>query len=310
MEKEKLVLLDDDDTLHNCPVKTKLVNCLKDVYELIITGPSKNSVENWLLVNHFKKHNGPILIWNNLKPSCVWLEDFCKRFDKRYAFIERNLMPTQRDDIFMLFAGGISFDSINIDPSFFQKDTYEINLHKIKQHYESKNLIRMKPKKKIVFIGQMVWDSTVTYFYNLDSYDALIDKYIKDNNIDLNIYEIIFCKHPILDLRLKDKLDQYPYNCNLTQKYKISNVETIQECLDAEKVVSISSSIIYELMGLGIPVDILGTGQKTFPALRNWKSFDECLSTIMDFQFHIEDDHDHIKNVINRAIQINMENIT
>ena len=53
--------------------------------------------------------------------------------------------------------------------------------------------------------------------------------------------------------------------------------ETIKECLDAEKVVSVSSSIIYEIMGLGVDVEILGKGKGVFPALREWDDLNHCL---------------------------------
>lgn len=309
MEKEKLAIYDDDNTLLSCPIKSRLVNCLKNLYDLSLAEKPKNAIESWIVAEYLKNFQGKILIWNNLKTSCAWFIDLCKRCDCDYAIIERNLMPSQLDDYFMLFAGGISFDSVNLYPKFFQKETYQHNIDSITKYYQDKNLIKKSSKKKIVFVGQLVWDSTMTHFYKLDSYDNLITNYIIDNNIDTEQYEIVFCQHPILNLRLKDKLDQYPVNCNLVTKYKTSTQETVVECLDAEKVVTISSTIIYQLMALGIDVEILGQGSRKFPALRNWDKLDQCFSTIMDFQFSINDKPERIKNIINRTISITKDTL-
>ena len=152
----------------------------------------------------------------------------------------------------------------------------------------------------------------MTHFYNANDpdniYDEIIDNYIKDNKINTDEYQIVFCPHPVIELRLKDQMKEYPAYCNLPKKYEISTKKTIKECLDAEKVVSVSSSIIYEIMGLGVDVEILGKGKGVFPALREWDDLNHCLSTIMDFQFNVKDNPEKIKNIINRAVLLNKGN--
>ena len=311
-QQKKLVIYDHDDTLLTCDIKSVLVSCLSTVYKLEVTGPPKNPIECWAITNHIKNYDGIILVWNNLKPTCSWVIDLCKRYNKEYAIVERNLLPTQQKDSFMLFSGGICFDSTNLDPKYFSAENYQENMSKIYNHYSKNNLRKLKSKKKIVFIGQLVWDSTMTHFYSANDpdniYDEIIDDYIKDNKINTDEYQIIFCPHPIIELRLKDKIKEYPVCCNLPKKYEISTKETIKECLDAEKVVSVSSSIIYEIMGLGIDVEILGKGKGVFPALREWDDLNHCLSTIMDFQFNVKDNPEKIKNIINRAVLLNKGN--
>ena len=110
-QQKKLVIYDHDDSLLNCDIKSVLVSCLSTVYTLEIAVPPKNVLEGWVVTNHIKNYDGIILVWNNLKPTCSWIIDLCKRYNKEYAIVERNLLPTQQKDIFMLFSGCLLYTS-------------------------------------------------------------------------------------------------------------------------------------------------------------------------------------------------------
>ena len=235
----------------------------------------------------------PIFIWNNLKPYSVWAIDLCRRFNKDYVVIERGIVPSQGEDNFSFYAGGICFDNLNIQPKYFDPSSYEKNLDVIEKHYKNNNLSRQKEKDKIVIIGQLLFDSTITHYSNFNDYEELIDMVVRHEQININDTEIVYCSHP------RHKITH--------SKYCISNQQTIRECLDAKMVYAVSSTTIYEIYGLDIPTTIMGFAKNAFPTTRGWNNRFECLSTALDYHFNSKTSPQDIKNKVNKIIEISRE---
>jgi hypothetical protein len=288
-----ILYLDNENDQNRDGFKRALGSVLVKAYQNVSIAELKHDAYTAYGVSEaIKRHKGIIVIWNSLKPFCTWSVDLCQRFNKDYVLVERGLVPSQGVDNFCFLAGGLCFDNLNIDPKYFDPNTYEKNKEIIDSHYKEKNLQRIEPKDKIVFIGQVPWDSTVTHFHSVTDQIQIIDNYISDNQIDVNKTKIVYCPHP----RMREAFKE----C----KYPVSNQETINECLDAKLVVAVSSTTIYEIAGLGIPVDILGKGKYLFPTQRNWNNIKECLSTALDFHFNTSTDSDQIKEIIDRTVSI------
>ena len=288
-----ILYLDNENDQNRDPFKQKINDVLLKTYSKVhMIEFNKDALSCYSVSEHIKQNDELIVIWNSLKPFCTWAVDLCQRFNKDYVLVERGLVPSQGVDNFCFFAGGLCFDNLNIDPKYFDPNTYENNKEIINSHYKEKNLQRIEPKDKIVFIGQVTFDSTVTHFHSVTDQIQIIDNYISDNQIDTDKTKIVYCPHPRMRKEFKE--------C----KYPVSNQETINECLDAKLVVAISSTTIYEIAGLGIPIDILGKGKYPFPTQRNWNNITECLSTALDFHFNTNTDSSKIKSIIDQTVRI------
>jgi len=291
MIKDQIILVDSDNSMLSDPIKKRATDVLARSFDsAIITNVNANPHNCVKFANVIKNTNSIVVIWNNLKPFSTYAIDLCNRFDSDYVIIERGIVPSQGNDNYAFYSNGICFDNTNISPENFDPNTYDKNLETIKNHYASQNLHRKEPVEKIVFVGQLLFDSTITHYTRIDSYEDFIDSYIKEKSIDTNKTEIVYCPHP----RMPTK----------ESKYKISNKKTVEECLDAKYVVAVSSTIIYELVGLNIPVDIVGKGPYKFPTERGWDEILKCHSTALDFHFNSKTEPEQIKTKIEKTINI------
>lgn len=291
MIKDQIILVDSDNSMLSDPIKKRATDVLVRSFDsAIITNVNANPHNCVKFTNVIKNTNSIVIIWNNLKPFSAYAIDLCNRFNVDYVILERGLVPSQGDDNYSFYSNGICFDNINISPENFDSNTYDKNLQRIKDYYTSQNLERKQPIDKIVFVGQLLFDSTITHYTRIDSYDTFIDSYIAEKSIDTNKTEIVYCPHP----RMSD----------VKSKHKVSKKKTIEECLDAKYVVAVSSTLIYELVGLGIPVDITGNGPYQFPTERGWDEILKCHSTALDFHFNSQTRPEQIKAIIEKTIHI------
>lgn len=289
--KNQLVLVDSDNCMLSDPIKKRATDVLvRSFQSYIITNVNTNPHYCVKFANVIKNTNSIVVIWNNLKPFSTYSIDLCNRFDTDYVILERGIVPSQGDDNYAFYSSGICFDNINISPENFDPNTYEKNLETIQNYYRSQNLQRKEPIEKIVFVGQLLFDSTITHYARIDSYDVFIDSYIKEKSIDVSKTEIVYCPHPRMS--------------GVKSKYRISNKKTVEECLDAKYVVAVSSTIIYELVGLNIAVDIIGKGSYKFPTERGWDEILKCHSTALDFHFNSQTTPEQIKAIIEKTIRI------
>jgi hypothetical protein len=291
MNKDQIILVDSDNSMLSDPIKKRATDVLVRSFDsAIITNVNANPNNCVKFANVIKNTNSIVVIWNNLKPFSIYAIDLCSRFDSDYVIIERGIVPSQGDDNYAFYANGICFDNTNISPENFDPNTYDKNVETIKNYYHSRNLHRKEPVEKIVFVGQLLFDSTITHYTRIDSYDTFIDSYIKEKSIDTNKTEIVYCPHPRMS--------------GVKSKYKISKKKTIEECLDAKYAVAISSTLIYELVGLNIPVKITGKGPYKFPTERGWNEILKCHSTALDFHFNSQTEPEQIKTIIEKTINI------
>ena len=115
----------------------------------------------------------------------------------------------------------------------------------------------------------------------------MVDFFVEKHNI--NKSDVVICPHP--------------RNINVKSKYKISNKKTIKECEDAKLAVGISSTTMYEILGMGCPVEILGGNDKLIhPINREWSSKKLIIPCILQNQFESSDPKDQILKKINKNL--------
>lgn len=289
-----ILYLDSDNAQNIDGYKIQLKNILSKLGDIHTLKLDTDPLLCEQISNRIKNYEGAIIVWNNLKPLSLWAIDLCKRFNKNYAVVERGVVPTQLENNYAFYAGGIGFECANIDPQYFNPNTYPSNMEKIKDYYSSNHLYKSPAKDKIVFVGQLLFDSTMTHFSNTKSYVDLIKTYVEQHKIDSSNTDIVFCPHP------RDDKNRYK-----DFEYRLSDQKTILECLDAKLVVCVSSTIIYELYGLEIKTDIIGFGYNQFPTKRHWQNHLHCLSTALDFHFDTTTTPEILLTKLNLCININ-----
>lgn len=289
-----ILYLDSDNAQNIDSCKLQLKNILSKLGDIHTLNLDTDPLLCEQISNRIKNYDGVVVIWNNLKPLSLWVIDICKRFNKNYAIVERGIVPTQLENNYGFYAGGIGFECANIDPKYFNPTTYPSNIKIIKDYYDSNNLYKTPSKDKVVFVGQLSFDSTMTHFSNTTSYANLIKTYLEQHKIDASSTDVVFCPHPRDD---KNKYKDFGY--------RLSDRKTILECLDAKLVVCVSSTIIYELYGLEITTDIIGFGHKQFPTKRHWKNHLHCLSTALDCHFDTTTTPEALLAKLNLCISIN-----
>ena len=147
------VIFFDDDNKHRLdPIKARCTQALSSAYEnLILMGPPSQAYDAKKSADYIKSSD-LVVVWNNLKPSSVWVIDMCRRFNVKYLIVERGIVPCQGSDNFSFFACGICFDNTNLTPERTTPN-YDKNVEIIKHHYESNGLVRREPTNKIVVVG-------------------------------------------------------------------------------------------------------------------------------------------------------------
>lgn len=294
-----IIFIDDENSQAKCRHRRNVLTALQKVANVVVPSATfKNRARQLANINScIKNKDNIVVIWNSLRPISVWAIDLCKRYGRGYCVVERGLIPNQGVDNYCLFSGGMCFDCLNIDPKYFNTSTYAENVKKINRYYYANDYKRAEPTDKVVIIGQIPTDTTMTHFaLNFKNFETLIEQTKqKEKNV-------IFCPHPQLAKAYRKNFRTKNFPCD------ISYVKTIEECLDAKYVISYASSIIYELRWLEIPVKIIGLGNNRFPTERNWINIKHCHSTALDFHFNSKTTQEDMKVKLELASEISVVN--
>lgn len=281
---ENVIFFDNDNQHKSDPTKSLCTQALSSAFDSVLLMGSPSNAYDCKKSADYIKGADLVIVWNNLKPSCLWVMDLCKRFNTPYVVVERGIVPCQGKDNFSFFAGGICFDNTNLTPSM-TTENYDQNVEIIQDHYRSHNLIRPSTiQDKIVVVGQLDFDSTMTHYTDIPSWQHLINATAERFPND----HIVFCPHP------RDNFTSV--DC------AVSNKPTVQECLDARAAILVSSTIAYELAGLNIPLGILGQGAYPFPLLRGWTKPLECQATALDYHFTSKSTPECIHKIVERLL--------
>ncbi|MGA0317739.1 MAG: hypothetical protein ACO3LB_08650 [Flavobacteriaceae bacterium] len=267
------------------PIKKELINTLVQTYgEVSLAQATHDPLYNAYLATNIKNAEN-IFIWNGSELGCFWVIDICKAFDKRYCIFERGLFP-QAENNLIVDKTGICCRSTSLQEKYCDKT--QLDFESISKHYKNLGLKRLEPKEKYVFVFQLEFDSTVYHYSNYQSNEVMVDEYVGKNNI--NPDSVVICPHP--------------RNKNIESKYKISTEKTIVECQDAKKAIGISSTTLYEIMGLGCPVDVLG-GNKDLahPINREWSDKKYIIPTILQNQFYLTSNKKSIRSKIEKNLE-------
>ena len=267
------------------PIKKELINTLVQTYgEVSVAQATHDPLYNASLATHIKNAEN-IFIWNGSELGCFWVIDICKAFNKRYCIFERGLFP-QAENNLIVDKTGICCRSTSLQEKYCDKS--QLDFESIDKHYKELGLKRLEPKEKYVFVFQLEFDSTIYHYSNYASNEDMVDDYVNKNNI--NPDSVVICPHP--------------RNKNIKSKYKISTERTIVECQDAKKAIGISSTTLYEIMGLGCPVDVLGGAKNlVHPINREWSDKKYIIPTILQNQFYLTDDKKSIISKIEKNLQ-------
>lgn len=232
------------------------------------------------------KSSDMVVIWNGSEFGCFWVKEICKTFNIPYCVTERGLFPQGKSN-FMVDREGICCRSESIQEKYLDKSNLNELKNIIYHHYAKNNLEYKNPEEKYVFVLQLEFDSTVYHYSNFSSNEDMIDKFVHSNQIDSS--KVIVCPHP--------------RNKNINSKYKISTNKTIEECQSAKLAIGISSTTMYEILGMGCPVKILGGNNKLIhPINRQWSDKNLIIPTILQNQIESTDDADTIRHKIEKNL--------
>jgi len=272
----------------NDPIISNLIKTLKNAYkeDLILASCSNNALGNHLLAQKIKESN-TVFIWNGSEVGCFWVIEICETFNIPYCVFERGLFPQKKSN-YMVDRKGICCRSESLKEKYLEKNNKEESLKIVKKHYKDIGVERIDPSSKVVFVLQLEFDSTVYHYSFYKNNEEMVDDFIKKQSI--NPKDVVICPHP--------------RNKNITSKYKISDQSTIKECQDASLAVGISSTTMYEIMGIGCPVFVLGGNPNLIhPINRSWSDHNLIISSILQNQFEASDDLSSIKEKINKNLK-------
>lgn len=269
-------------------IKNLAINKILRVFQpedMLYLGGTVDALNAYDISNHIKKSDF-VVIWNGSEFGCFWVKEICSMFKIPYCIIERGLFPQDKNN-FTIDREGICCRSESIRESYLDHSQLKENLETVNTHYSERNLRRQPATNKTVFVFQLRFDSTVYHYSDFDSNEGMADHYVSKNNIDPS--SVFICPHP------REK--------NITSKYKISKNPTIKECEDAKLAVGISSTTMYEILGLGCPVDVLG-GNPSFihPINREWSNKQFIIPTILQNQFRTTDPNEEVRYKINKNL--------
>jgi hypothetical protein len=270
------------------PLKKTLLHCIGRIYpNLELTGIScAGDAFKIHATAQSIKNCDAVFIWNGSEIGCFWVKEICKNFNIPYCVFERGLFP-QSSSNFVVDKEGICCRSESLKKENLDKSEINKNLKIVKKHYINNKLERKKAKNKVVFVFQLEFDSTVYHYSQYKNNEQMVDFFVEKNKI--NKEDVIICPHP--------------RNRSIKSKYTISNKRTIKECEDAELAVGISSTTMYEIAGMGCPVEVLGGNESLIhPINRSWKNKEDVLCCILQNQFDVSDKEESIKEKINKNV--------
>lgn len=232
------------------------------------------------------KSSDIVIIWNGSEIGCFWVKQICKTFNIPFCVVERGLFP-QGQSNFIVDREGICCRSESIQEKYLDKSNLNQLKNTISNHFIENNLEYKNPEDKYVFVFQLEFDSTVYHYSNFDSNENMVDRFINSNKIEPS--KVVVCPHP--------------RNKGIKSKYKISKNKTIQECQNAKLAIGISSTTMYEILGMGCPVKVLGGNNKLIhPINRQWSNKNLIIPTILQNQLESSDDGDAIRYKIEKNL--------
>lgn len=232
------------------------------------------------------KSSDLVVIWNGSEIGCFWAKEVCKTFNIPFCIIERGLFP-QGNSNFIVDREGICCRSESIQEKYLNKSNVNELKKTVLEYFSKSNLKYTGTEDKYIFVFQLEFDSTVYHYSNFSSNEEMVDKFVNCNKIDPS--KVVICPHP--------------RNKKIESKYKISKNKTIEECQSAKLAIGISSTTMYEILGMGCPVKVLGGNNKlVHPINRQWSDNSLIIPTILQNQIELTDDADTIRNKIERNL--------
>ena len=272
-------------------IKAGIINRLASIYGDMVCGSTITNAHEVVKLANIIKECDRVFIWNGTEIGCFWVIEICKVFKIPFCIIERGLFPQEQDN-YMVDMEGICCRSKTLVPDNFNLKTLEINIKTVSNHYQNSGLAYVGGSQKIVFVMQLDWDSTVYHYSKFRTNEEFIDSVVATNN--LNHDDVVVCPHP----RVPD----------VTTKYRVSTNPTVEEAQTASQVIGLTSTVLFETLGMGCPTTVFG-GHKSMvdglvhPINRGWKDVRHLFSTILDNQISLSHDSD---DSIRKKIEFNL----
>lgn len=227
------------------------------------------------------------VIWNGSQMGTFFVIELCKQFGVPYVIMEQGLFPQENRYIFD--ATGICERSSSFDDK--NAPTPELLEH-VRSHYATRGLIRThvpRRTKKYLIVLQLSHDTTVYHTTRFGTMaDFIASAYEQFNAPDV---EFVVCKHP------KNQDVEFRHEKNM----RVATKSTIEESLDADLAIGISSTVLYEIAGTGCPVHVVA---KNHPLNRGIRNIERLLCDIVNHQishdFSAKEFEDLVKRVLSK----------
>lgn len=225
------------------------------------------------------------VIWNGFQMGSLFVTELCKQFGVPYIIIEQGLFP--QEDTYIVDASGICERSSSFDD---KKSPSPELLERVRSHYATRGLLRThvpRCTKKYLIVLQLSDDTTVyhtTRFRTMAEFVAYA--YERFNAPDV---EFVVCKHP------KDPDVAFRPEKNM----RMATKSTIQESLDADLTIGISSTVLYEIAGTGCPVHVYA---KKHPLNRGVDNIEHLLCDIVNHQIPHKFTSEEFEKIVKRIV--------
>lgn len=207
------------------------------------------------------------VIWNGSQMGDFFVIELCKQFGVPYVIMEQGLFPQENRYIFD--ATGICERASSFDDK--KTPTPELLEH-VRSHYATRGLSRTRVSggtKKYLIVLQLSHDTTVyhtTRFGTMAEFVAYAYEQFNAPGV-----EFVVCKHP------KDPDVQFRPEKNM----RVATNSTVQESLNADLAIGISSTVLYEIAGTGCPVHVYA---KKHPLNRGVDNIEHLICDIVNHQ--------------------------
>lgn len=224
------------------------------------------------------------VIWNGSQMGGFFVIELCKQFEVPYVIMEQGLFPQENQ--YILDATGICERSSSFDDK--KTPTPEL-LNRVRSHYATRGLVRTHlpgGTKTYLIVLQLSHDTTVyhtTRFGTMAEFVAYAYERFNASGV-----EFVVCKHP------KDPDVEF----RLEKNMRVATNSTIEESLQADLAIGISSTVLYEIAGTGCPVHVYA---KKHPLNRGIRNIEHLLCDIVNHQiphdFSAKEFEDMVKRV-------------
>ena len=207
------------------------------------------------------------VIWNGSQMGTFFVIELCKQFGVPYVIMEQGLFP--QESMYILDATGIRERASSFDDK--KTPTPELLEH-VRSHYATRGLSRTRVSggtKKYLIVLQLSHDTTVyhtTRFGTMAEFVAYAYEQFNAPGV-----EFVVCKHP------KDPDVQFRPEKNM----RVATNSTVQESLNADLAIGISSTVLYEIAGTGCPVHVYA---KKHPLNRGVDNIEHLICDIVNHQ--------------------------